>query len=225
MGDIMNIIENMPYDKNILYDDSYQYNGLRQRIYMQKAYMSVNNQNQYFFKSYVLDDHELICQGYIYFYLNKENKASDFIGAYIKPEYRNDGIASLLVSTWIQFCLNNGYNFLGTNKAQRKPFLLYLLKTYGFEIMDSTIYQTNPNVIDICKSEIDNTKYLLFKNPKQKISFLRGNIAKGDNYSVIDSLSNGIHYLDSVILSKTYSLINEYKANEKSILVLKRYKR
>lgn len=221
----MDIIESMPYDKNILYDDSYQYNGLRQRIYIQKSYMSINKGNQYFFKSYILKGNELICQGYIYFYLNKENRTSDFIGAYIKPEYRNGGLASLLVSIWIQFCLNNGYNFLGTNKAQRKPFLLYLLKTYGFEIMDSTIYQTNPNVIDICKSEIDNTKYLLFKNQKQKISFLRGNIAKGDNYSVIDSLSDNIHYLDSVILSRIYSLMNEFKADEKSTLVLKRCKR
>lgn len=221
----MDIIDNMPYDKNILYDDSYEYNELRQRIYMQKAYMSVKKRNQYFFKSYVLDGNELICQGYIYFYLNNENRSSDFIGAYIKPEYRNGGIASLLVSIWIQFCLNNGYNFLGTNKAQRKPFLLYLLKTYGFEIMDSEIYQTNINVIDICKSDIDNTKYLLFKNPQQKISFLRGSIAKGDNYSVIDSLTDNIHYLDSVILSKIYSLTNEFKAEEKSTFVLKRYKR
>lgn len=221
----MSIIEGMPYDKNILYNDSFQYNELKQRIYFQKAYMSAIKRNQYFFKSFVLDGSKLICQGYIYFYLDKESKSSDFIGVYIRPEYRNCGLASLLVSIWIQFCLNNGYNFLGTNKTQRKPFLLYLLKTYGFEIMDSTIYQTDRNVIDVCRNEKNNTKYLLFKNPKQKISFMKGNRANEDNYCVIDSISDNIHYLDSVILSKEYFLINDCKANDKSVHVLKKHSR
>lgn len=135
----MSVLDNIEYDKNYIYDDSFCYKGLKQRICLQKSHMKQKNVNQYFLKAYVIDNSNLICQGYIYFYLNPLIKTSDFIGVYIKPEYRNEGLASLLVSAWIQFCLNNNYNFLGTIKTQRKPFLLYLLKTYGFEILDTNI--------------------------------------------------------------------------------------
>ena len=73
------------------------------------------------------------------FYLDKENKTSEFIGIGVAPEYRDLNIGSFLIASWIDLCLNNGYDFLGANKKQRKPFLLYLLKTYGFEIFDKSI--------------------------------------------------------------------------------------
>ncbi len=222
----MNLVNHLPYNKDILYSDFIEYNGLNQRIYFQKSYMKAKNIDQYFLKSFVIDNKgNQICQAYIYFYLNSDRKTSDFIGIYVKPAFRNLGLASLLISTWIQFCFNNGYNFLGTNKAQRKPFLIYLLKTYGFEILDPIIYQTTSNVIHICKSKNDNTKYLLFKNPKQRDSFMKGNIAKEDNYKSIEQLDTNMSYLDSVILSKEYDLLDEHKANEKSTLILNRKKR
>lgn len=222
----MNLIDNLPYDRNVLYNDLEEYNGLKQGIYFQKSHMRGNDRDQYFLKLFSLDENRAqICQAYIYFYLNSNTKTSDFIGVYVKPEYRNLGVASLLVSTWIQFCFNNGYNFLGTNKMQRKPFLVYLLKTYGFEILDNIIYQTTSNVIHICKLKNDNTKYLMFKNPKQKESFMRGKIAKEDNYKAIDQLGRNMNYLDSVILSREYNLLDEHKANEKSILVLNKHKK
>lgn len=220
----MNLVNQLPYNKDILYNDLFEQNGWKQRIYFQKAHMKANNRDQYFLKLFVTDDKGgQMCQAYIYFYLNSDSRTSDFIGVYVKPAYRNLGLASLLVSTWIQFCLNNGYHFLGTNKVQRKPFLIYLLKTYGFEILDTILYQTTSNVIHICKNKNDNTKYLLFKNPKQKESFMKGNIAKEDNYQSIEKLDINMSYLDSVILSKEYNLFDEHKANQKSILVLNRH--
>lgn len=54
---------------------------------------------------------------------------------------------------------------------------------------------------------------------------MRGSIAKEDNYRAIDSLDENMSYLGSVILSKRYDLKDEYTANEKSTLVLNKYKK
>lgn len=220
----MGVIENTQLNKLVVYQDGYKYKNIDQCIYFEKSLMTANNKIQYFLKSY-LKGEKFDCQGYLYFYLDKELKSSDFIGIYVKPEYRNTGLASLLVSTWIQFCLNNGYNFLGTNRKQRKPFLLYLLKTYGFEIIQANVYETEKNVIDICKSQEDNNKYLHFKNPLQGELFSKGKIAKEDNYCIIKNLSPEYIYLDSVILSFPYNIVDEEKANTKSIITIKKYQK
>lgn len=220
----MSFVDSIPFDKNILYKDNYEYKGFKQNFYFQKSIFKQNGRIQYFIKSFIIVDKIPICQGYIYFYLNEELKTSDFIGVFVKKEYRNSGIASLLVASWIDFCFNSGYNFLGTNKVQRKPFLLYLLKTYGFEILDESIYKKSNYTIHICKSNLDLTKYLLFKNPEAKHKFMSGKIANQDNYQVIDKLTDGMSYLDSVILSYSYHLKNQIKAEEKTELVLKRHR-
>lgn len=51
---------------------------------------------------------------------------------------------------------------------------------------------------------------------------MNGKIAKEDNYVAIDSITEDFRYLDSVILSRIYNLEDEYCANEKSSLVLKK---
>ncbi len=221
----MEFLDKTPYNQNILYKDDYKHNNLPQRIYFQKSILTNNNRTQYFFKTYILYQNNLICQGYIYFYLNEKLKSSDFIGLYVKPEYRNLGIASLLVANWIEFCLDNNYIFLETNKKQRKPFLLYLLKTYGFEIFDNLMYKFSNDTIHICQSKLDNNKYLLFENTNHRESFMRGKIAKEDNYKVIDELNDNMRYLDSIILSMPYYMQDTYKAEEKTSLVIKRHKK
>ena len=221
----MIFLEGIPYDKNILYQDGFEYKGIKQDLYFQKTYFKETGKTQYFIKSFIKDNGFFTCQGYIYFYLNDDSKASDFIGVFVKKEFRNSGLASLLVASWIDFCFNNGYDFLGTNKTQRKPFLLYLLKTYGFEIFDETIYNASPNTIQICRSNFDSTKYLLFKNTEAKEFFMRGKIAQEDNYIAIDELMPGMSYLDSVLLSQIYHLENYTRASEKTQLVLNRHKK
>lgn len=221
----MTFLVNIPFDRNVLYRDNFEYKGCNQSLYFQKTLFKANEKIQYFIKSFISDNGTFVCQGYIYFYLNFESKTSDFIGVYVKDEYRNSGLASLLVASWIDFCLNNGFDFLGTNKKQRKPFLLYLLKTYGFEIIDETIYETSPYTIHICKSDFDNTKYLLFKSEKTQNYFMQGKIAKEDNYFAISQLQPGMSYLDSVLLSQLYNLKNYTRAQDKSHLVLKRHQK
>lgn len=221
----MIFLEGIPYGKNILYQDGLEYKGIKQDLYFQKTYFKETGKTQYFIKSFIKDNGSFTCQGYIYFYLNDDSKASDFIGVFVKKEFRNSGLASLLVASWIDFCFNNRYDFLGTNKTQRKPFLLYLLKTYGFEIFDETIYSKSPNTIQICRSNFDSTKYLLFKNTEAKEFFMRGKIAQEDNYMAIDELMPGMSYLDSVLLSQIYHLENYTRASEKTQLVLNRHKK
>lgn len=219
----MKHLDNIPFNTEVLYEEGYNYNGFKQRLYFQKTFMKANKKNQYFIKSYIINNKSLICQGYIYFYLEDNTRTSNFIGVYVKPEYRNSGLASFLTAHWIQFCLNNGYNFLGTNKNQRKPFLLYLLKTYGFEIFDTSFYDTSKNIINICKKDDDNTKYLLFKNSLQAKAFLNSRIAKEDNYQVITDLNEKIYYLDKVILSTPYNMNDISKAEQKCAVAIKKY--
>lgn len=217
----MNIKE-FDKDKMYLYDMCI-FEDKKQKINLQKTYGLGIKRYQYFLKAYINEGAKEICQGYIYFYLNEDNKTSEFIGLYIKPEYRNSGIASLLVTEWITFCLNNNFDYLETIKQQRKPFLLYILKTYGFEILNSNEYKSNKHVIDICKKENELTKYLFFRNPSQKESFMQGKIAKEDNYQVLEEFTPEVFYLDSIILSQKFIMTNTTKAKEKTNLVLRRH--
>lgn len=220
----MQYFKDVDYNKNVLYESGFTASGKPLFLYYQKSLFQQNNTEQHFIKLVSVEDGVMKIMGYIYFYLNDDLKVSDFIGTYIKPEYRNNGFASFLVAKWIDFCFNNGYDFLGTNQSQRKPFLLYLLKTYGFEIFDEHLYLTNPNVIDICAKRNDKSKYLLFRNPEQEKTFMSGSVALEDNYQAIKSLEADYSYLDSVILSKNYELKRRYKAEEKAELVINRFK-
>ena len=100
----MNVLENLPSDKHILIADNYTYDNFYQRIYLEKTYFKEKNMNQYFLKLYLLmPNGKLICQGYIYFYVDFNTLTSSFIGMYIKPEYRNQGLATLLVSIGLNY--------------------------------------------------------------------------------------------------------------------------
>lgn len=159
----------------------------------------------------------MLCQGYIYFYLDFEKRESKFIGTYVKPEYRNSKIASLLISSWILFCIENNFNCLGTNLKQRKPFLIYLLKNFDFEIENKSSYITSPYTIHICKEKNTDSKCLLFKNKKQATLFSNSNIMKEDNYKIIDSIGPNIQIIDDVLLSIPYQLKDKSKAYKKAL--------
>ena len=164
--------------------------------------------------------------------INQHN--SYFIGLSVGEEYRNLNIGSLLISSWIDLCLNNNYNFLGINHKQRKPFLLYLLKTYGFDILDQSLYETRPDIITICRSHdlTDKRKFLLFKSLKHEQVFKGTNIYKTDNYFIVHNTKN-LKTLDKIILPLQnakkdyidYILLKEEQALNKVNETINKHKR
>ncbi len=156
-------------------------------VSLEKTFFTHRNVDQYFVKIYRTDTasnchHENM--GYIYFYLDPETRTSSYIGTYVKPEYRSLGLASLLTSYWIKICLDEGYDFLTTNKAQRKPYLLYILKKSFFEIDDTEKYDQSKHTIHICQAG-GAQRFLLFKSDEIARIFQSGKIYRGDDYRIM----------------------------------------
>ena len=198
-------LEDMPYHKIVLIDKNYNINNYELRIILEKTFHKANSKDQYFLKLMRLTSSgNLDCIGYIYFYIDFLKLESKFIGIYIKPEFRNNGLASLLVSSWIKFSLDTGIYNLETNKKQRNPALLYLLKNYTFELANPELYKTSFFTIDICQGIYDKIKYLHFRNEKQKMEFLHSSIMQEGNYCVLDNLNSNYQILDQVLISNPY---------------------
>ena len=228
----MGILENINEGDKLFYSDQYFSGDYNHEMYIKRANDDGSNKPKYYIRTYTRKNGELEEQGYIYFYLDYEKKESKFIGIKVLPEYRDLNIGSFLVASWIDLCLNNGYDFLGVNEKQRKPFLLYLLKTYGFEILDKSLYETRPDVITICRNTniLDRSKLLLFRDPRHEKTFMGTNVYKTDNYRIIHS-AEGIITLDNIILplqsakrnKVDYQLLDEEQAKAKTETVMSRH--
>jgi len=184
-----------------LFSTDYFSGEYNHELYIKKSKEDGSKYPKFYILVYSKINGELIKQGYLYFYLDYANKASYFIGLKVEPQFRNLNIGSFLIANWIDLCLNNGYDILGTNDKQRKPFLLYLLKTYGFEILDKSLYSFRPDVISICRSSnfTDNRKFLLFRDSNHEDIFTKTNVYKTDNYEIIHN-TEGFILLDNIIL-------------------------
>lgn len=230
----MGKIENLEIGNRLLYSEGYFSGNYNQNLYIKRSNDDGSNRPKYFLSAFTTIDGELRQQGYLYFYLDHDTKSSFFIGIKVEEEYRNLNIGSFLVASWINLCLNNGYEFLGVHEKQRKPFLLYLLKTYGFEILDTSLYDTRPDVISICRNKDleRKEKLLLFRDKKHEQNFIGTNIYKTDDYKIINSLEGTIH-LDDIILplqsrkrnQVNYELLDQELAEIKSDSVISRHKR
>ena len=211
-------------DKKVLYNTDYYSGDYSHEFYIKKAIDDGSNKPKFYIRAYTRINGELVPQGYIYFYLDYENKTSDFIGVKVLEEFRNLNIGSLLIASWIDLCLNNGFDILGLNRKQRKPFLLYMLKTYGFDVKNKKLYDKRDDIITLCKSRDpeDLSKILIFKSPKHEFNFVHTNIYKSDNY-VIKHDSNGLIMLDHIILPLQDSNTDpiEYKLQDYEIAKLK----
>ena len=215
-----------------IYSQDYFSGDYNHEIYLMKANDDGSHRPKYYLRAVTNINGVEIIQGYLYFYIDYDTKTSEFIGIKVLEEYRNLNISSLLVSLWIDLCLNNGIDFLGSNKRQRKPFLIYLLKTYGFDILDQSLYEKSKDVISICRRGEDTSKLLLFRDSKHERNFKQTNIFETDNYEIITSL-DGVNHLDDIIMPLqdfrrkkiSYDLIDYDKANVKVKRVLKNHRK
>jgi len=219
----VNALENLSYNDQILYE-TFTTDLKPQLVYLSKTFSSGDLKEQYFLKIYTLENGELKPQGYIYFYLNIAQRESKFIGIYIKPEYRNKNLSSLLISCWIKFCLDQNIIFLKTNKKQRKPFLLYLLKKFQFELYNPELYQITPRIISICRDPESNIKYLMFQDERQELTFKNSSIMREDNYQIIKEIKEPIQKIDQVILSKTYQLEDANAAYNRTLRIYQNHR-
>ncbi len=177
-------------------------------------------------------DNNLVHQGYLYFYMDFYNKTSYFIGLKVEEAYRGLNIASLLIASYINFCFNNNFKYLKMYHKQKKPFITYLLKKYGFEVLDLSLYEKRNDVITICRDfDFENKeKLLLFKDSKHEEDFLKTNIFTTDNYRIIHD--EEAVYLDRIILPLQninvnpidYNLVNYRLANKEVKKVLKKHR-
>ena len=218
------ILSKLDYNRGINLDVKKVSNKSFQIIKLEKSFFKDKVMDQYFIKLYKVENDSLVCQGYIYFYLDTDARISTYIGSYVKPEYRSTGIASLLTSYWIKFCLDNGFYDLTTIKSQKKPFLLYILKNYSFEIEDPLKYLKNDYNIHICTLPNDSTKYLVFDNERYAISFKEGTVYKNDNYQIVSKDTENLTRLDTILLSNKHDLQDPNGAFDKSEKRIERFK-
>ncbi len=195
------------------------YKNLSQQVFVEKTFFRQLEVDQYFIKIFTKNEiGNFMNLGYLYFDLDFEENISHFIGMYIKPEFRGTGLSTLLISIWIQICLENEVASLETICNQRKPFIVYSLKRYGFDMRDKRDLMCNK--VFICQSNQkpeDLTKYLFFESDDQKATFLKSPIASADSYSVLDEITSDFTVLDTILLKQPYSLQDEGKAYKLSM--------
>lgn len=168
-----------------------------------------------------LERHTKRQYGYMYFDLDLENRKSSFYGTKTAKSFRNMGVSTLLISTWIKLCIDNGIEDLQTISTQNKPILLYSLKKFSFELLDITKYNEGSNIY-IC--DINNERYMLFENNEQASLFEDGTINRETKHKIIKRrmpTSRDIIVLDKVVLNATYVLkdkVAAYKRAEEKIL-------
>ncbi len=203
------------YGERKVVDEFYNTNtGLVERIVLTKKKTSA--QDNYFLSSYsVLGDGTEVLQGYMYFTLNVDLLSSNYIGTLVNRDFRGTGICQMLNATWVKLCLDNDICNLGTIRHQRKPFLVYLLKGYDFEVPKMSLYDGRS--IHICRGE-DSTKYLLFDSERDKKTFCSGSVLEQDNYVVLDELGDKKD-MGCVVLNHSYYVQDVGKAYTKAISV------
>ena len=211
----MNILSKLDYGTSILLDTIPVDANHQLHIKLEKTYHEATNSDYYFIRLFIVGDSFYKSIGYMYFYLNQVYEgisASTYIGTYINPEYRSYGLATLLLSSWISLTRENNCDTLTTIKRQRKPFILYLLKKYGFDIADINEYLSATDKIYICARPNDETKYLLFQSLQQRLDFMYESVYRRDNYEIIPTNPENkpwdVSILDTVLLNRIHNLVN-----------------
>lgn len=181
---------------------------------MDKTFFPDLDIDQYFVKvDKKLQSGNVAKAGYLYFCADIKNNESYFVGAYVNPKYRRQGLSPLMTSYWIKVCMDNDIDKLKTIAKQRKPFLLHTLKGFAFDLPDKSLYSEGHNIDIYLK---DNSKHLYFENLEDKIDFLNSSIAANEKHSVIDELTEDSVKINTIILNHPYWLEDPNYAYAKS---------
>lgn len=196
----MSIIERLQEGDKKVISNNFFSGDFRQDLVLKKSKDDGSHKDKYYLELYSKVNGLYRQQAYIYFYLDYKNKTCYFIGMKTEEEFRGLNMGSLLISVWIDFCLNNGIEYLGVNSKQRKPFLLYMLKNFTFDVENIEDYNTRNDVISLYKGNdfYDNSKYLLFRDENHEKQFKHNNTFKDDNYVVLDYITNEIFLTDII---------------------------
>ena len=207
-------IKTIDYKKPLIMDENE--NG---KIIIEKTFFKSIEADQYFIKMYKKNKNgDFVNVGYLYFGVDLDERISHFIGIYIKPEYRSNGYSSLLISTWIRFCFENNIYNLSTISRQRKPFIIYLLKLFSFELNNLNSYSLYGNNIYICsKAEVKDKKCIIFDNTEQEKHFINSPISTDDNYLILPYFDESTILLDTVLLNMKYHIQDESEAYSRSM--------
>lgn len=216
----MNLLD-IPYKKSITIKNDVIIQTKKQEIFITKCLCNTDKNDSYYLR---INSGENRVQGYLYFYLNQEKRQSKFIGVSTLEESRNCGIASLLIASWIQLCLEEGFTNLETIPKQKKPFPLYILKKYFFDHRNISDYQASTKTVYICRREEGNQKCISFLSKQEENRFRNSNIMKMDNYQIVDREDTSLQILDSVVLYTPYFLQNQEKAYQKSLQIYNKYR-
>lgn len=217
----MNLLD-IPYKESFILKDDLNIQSTKQRLSLIKFFCSSDIRDRYYLQIYSKENQEM--QGYLYFYLDQATRQSKFIGVNAFEKYRNCGIASFLIASWIQLCLDEGFINLETISKQRKPFIIYILKKYFFDHGDISEYQAFTKTVYICAKEGESSKCISFANKQEESRFRNSNVMKMDNYEIVDYEQNDIQVLDSVVLYTPYVLQEPEKAYQRSLQIYNKYK-
>ncbi|MCI8575049.1 MAG: hypothetical protein HFI09_01115 [Bacilli bacterium] len=219
-------LEKMPYKQNLLLRDDLIFQGKRQQIYFSKHTCDSEEMDRFYLKLITKCDKGVLeKQGYLYFYLDMDSLTSKLVGFSVKDEYRNTGLGSLLISSWLLFCMDQGILKITSHHKQRKPFLIYLLKKFYFESMSNASYIKATRKVYICKLLDYMDKYVIFEDKYEREHFSRINVIERDNYRIADFYTPGIEILDEIILGISYELKDKEQGYKRALRIYKEHQR
>lgn len=166
------------------------------------------------------NDNQIIEYGYIYFMLftNEEGlKVSSYIGSKVIEPYRNKGLGDLLMSVYLFYSYDNGFEVVESTTRQRKLDLLSLMNKYGFKVKEPEKYEDgeritmykNNMVVDIYKKK-NKGIYYRFKTKHAEEIYRRNNSKVSENYRYLGAPDDP----NSDIILSDYSKLGWVVPNE-----------
>lgn len=167
----------------------------------------------------------MIQYGFIYFMLYEDDglPISLYIGSYVDEKFRNKGLGDLLMSIYIYYSYENGYELIESSTRQRKLDVLALMHKYGFRVNKPKDYDNgekivivrNNMVVDILKKNTGGLYYRFKTKQAEKIYKQRNSTVSG-SYNYLPpqekkSTPEGYKQLGWVVPGEEYGIINENK--------------